>query len=157
ARLAAGADQMLEAMKVVRTLPEALADCVDVVMTTGREMKGSIDPRETARRLLAAPGECALVFGDEVNGLPAVELRRANALATLPPAEKPSLNLAQAVMVFGYEILLAKLGPPRPPPRGPALANERLLGLLRDRAQAILLRAGYLNPQQPDRALDEIL
>ncbi|MFL5369417.1 MAG: RNA methyltransferase [Myxococcales bacterium] len=157
ARLAAGADAVLDSMKVVRTLPEALADCVDVVMTTGRDIKGSIDPRETARRLLAGPGECALVFGDEVNGLPAVELRRANAIATIPTAEKSSLNLAQAVVVFGYEILLAKLGPPRPPPRGPELANERLLGLLRERAQALLLRAGFLNPQQPDRALDEML
>ncbi|MFL5443943.1 MAG: TrmH family RNA methyltransferase, partial [Myxococcales bacterium] len=90
ARLAAGADAVLDSMKVVRTLPEALADCVDVVMTTGRDIKGSIDPRETARRLLAAPGECALVFGDEVNGLPAVELRRANAIATIPTAEKSS-------------------------------------------------------------------
>jgi TrmH family RNA methyltransferase len=157
ARLAAGADVVLDSMKVVRTLPEALADCVDVVMTTGRAIKGSIDPRETAARLLAAPEECALVFGDEVNGLPAVELRRANAIATIPTAGKSSLNLAQAVMVFGYEILLARLGPPRPPPRGPELANERLLGLLRDRTQALLLRAGFLNPQQPDRALDEML
>ncbi|TMB30033.1 MAG: hypothetical protein E6J61_13780 [Deltaproteobacteria bacterium] len=157
ARLAAGADAILDSMRVVRTLPEALEECVDVVMTTGRTIKGSIEPRETAERLLAATGECALVFGDEVNGLPAVDLRRANALATIPTAEKSSLNLAQAVMVFGYEILLAKREPPRPPPRGAELANERLLGLLRDRAQALLLRAGFLNPQQPDRALDEML
>jgi TrmH family RNA methyltransferase len=157
ARLAAGADTVLDSMRVVRTLPEALEDCVDVVMTTGRTIKGSIDPRETAQRLLSARGESALVFGDEVNGLPGVELRRANALATIPTAEKSSVNLAQAVMVFGYEILLAKRGPERPPPRGPELANERLLGLLREHAQSLLLRAGFLNPQQPDRALDEML
>ena len=157
ARLAAGADEILDSMRVTRTLPEAIEECVDVVMTTGRTIKGSIEPRETAQRLLASPGECALVFGDEVNGLPAVDLRRANAIATIPTAEKPSLNLAQAVMVFGYEILLAKRAPPRPPPRGPELANERLLLLLRDRAQALLLRAAFLNPQQPNRALDEML
>jgi len=156
ARLAAGADAVLDGMKVVRTLPEALDDCVDVVMTTGREIKGAIEPRETAQRLLTSPGECALVFGDEVNGLPAVELRRANALATIPTAAKSSLNLAQAVMVFGYEVLLAKRGPEPPAPRGPELANERLLGLLRGRAQAMLLRSGFLNPQGPDRALDEM-
>jgi len=157
ARLAAGADAILDSMRVVRTLPEALEDCVDVVMTTGRAIHGSIDPRETARRLLSAGGECALVFGDEVNGLPGVELRRAGALATIPTAEKSSVNLAQAVMVFGYEILLAQRGPARPPPRGPELANERLLGLFRERAQSLLLRAGFLNPQQPHRALDEML
>jgi TrmH family RNA methyltransferase len=157
ARLAAGADAILESMRVTRTLPEAIEECVDVVMTTGRRIHGSIDPRETAQRLLSSPGECALVFGDEVNGLPAIELRRANAIATIPTAEKPSLNLAQAVMVFGYEILLARRGPPHPPPRGPELANERLLLLLRDRVQALLLRAAFLNPQQPNRALDEML
>src|SRR5207237_5202184 len=83
--------------------------------------------------------------------------RRANAIATIPTAAESSRNLAQAVMVFGYEILLAGKGPGRPPPRGPEPANERLLGLLRDRAQSLLLRAGFLNPQQPDRALDEML
>jgi len=36
ARLAAGADDVLERMRVVRTLDEALDDCVDVVMTSGR-------------------------------------------------------------------------------------------------------------------------
>src|SRR5205823_1542312 len=142
ARRAAGADAILDAMRVVRTLPEALEDCVDVVMTTGRAIEGSIDPRETAQRLLSAGGECALVFGDEVNGLPAVELRRANALATIPTADKSSLNLAQAVMVFGYEILLASKGPGPLPTHGPELANERLLGLFRGRAFLLPLVLG---------------
>src|SRR4051812_24947284 len=157
ARLAASAADALDRMRIVRTLPEALDECVDVVMTTGRRVPGAIDPRTVAQRLLAAPGDCALVFGDEVNGLPARELRRASAVATIPTAEKSSLNLAQAVLVFGYEILLAKLGAPGPPPRGPELANERLLRLLRDRAQALLPPAGFLNPQPPARALDEML
>jgi TrmH family RNA methyltransferase len=156
ARLAAGADAILDAMRVVRTLPEAVDECVDVVMTTGREIPGALSPRETAERLLGSAGECALVFGDEVNGLPAIDLRRASAIATVPTAGKPSLNLAQAVMVFGYEILLARTTP-RSAPSGPALANERLLGMLRERALLLLSRTGFLNPQQPDRALDEML
>ena len=36
-------------------------------------------------------------------------------------------------------------------------ALERLLGLLRERARALLLDAGFLNPQQPDVVLDELL
>ena len=157
ARLAVGADRMLDSMRLVRTLGEAIEECVEVVMTTGREVPGAIDPRTAARRLLDAPGECALVFGDEVNGLPARELRRAHAVATIPTAEKPSLNLAQAVLVFGYEILLARgARPPPPEPQRPP-ANERLLGMLRERAGALLSRTGFLNPQQPDRALDELL
>jgi len=157
AKLAAGADQVLERMRVVRTLDEALEDCVDVVMTTGRPFPGALDPRAAARRLLESPGEVALVFGDEVNGLTNRELRRAGAVATIPTAEKSSLNLAQAVLVFGYEVLLARATLPPPPAPERPLADEKLLALLRKRAGELLSRVGFLNPQQPDRALDELL
>ena len=157
ARLAAGADTVLEAMRVARTLDEALADCVDVVMTTGRESPGALLPEAAAARLLSAPGEVALVFGDEVRGLTNDDLRRASAVTTIPTAQKSSINLAQAVMVYGYEILKARgVVPPPPLPPAPP-ADERLLTLLRDRSRALLLTAGFLNPQQPDLVLDELL
>lgn len=155
AKLAAGADEVLEKMRVVRTLDEALGDCVDVIMTTGREVPSALLPEEAARRLLDAPSDCALVFGDEVRGLRNQDLRRAGAVATIPTAQKSSLNLAQAVMVFGYEILKAR-GVPRPEPAAPALADEQLLSRLRESSRALLLRAGFLNPQQPDKVLDEL-
>ena len=157
AKLAAGADRVLEGMRVVRTLDEALEDCVDVVMTTGRPVPGALDPRATARRLLDSAGEVALVFGDEVNGLTNRELRRAGAVATIPTAQKSSLNLAQAVLVFGYELLLARATVKAPPAPERPLADEKLLALLRKRAGELLSRVGFLNPQQPDRALDELL
>jgi tRNA/rRNA methyltransferase len=158
AKLAAGADEVLESMRVVRTLDEALAECVDVVMTTGRPSAGALAPDQAALRLLRAPGECALVFGDEVRGLTNRDLRRAGAVATIPTAHKSSLNLAQAVMVFGYEVLKARgiAAPVRPLPLDPP-ADEQLLSLLRERARELLLAAGFLNPQQPDKVLDELL
>ena|SRR5438094_709003 len=157
AKLAAGADHVLEGMRVVRTLEEAVEDCVDVVMTTGRRIPGAIDPRTAAQRLTTVSGDAALVFGDEVNGLTNCELRRANAIATIPTAQKSSLNLAQAVLVFGYELLLASGSAKIPDPPDRPLADEKLLAMLRKRAQEVLLRVGFLNPQQPDRALDELL
>jgi len=157
AKLASGADRVLESMRVVRTLEEAIEDCIDVVMTTGRPVAGALSPRAAAQRLLEAPGEAALVFGDEVNGLTNRELRRANALATIPTAQKSSLNLAQAVLVFGYEVLLARGTAQAPPGAQPPLADEKLLAMLRVRARELLSRVGFLNPQQPDRALDELL
>ena len=48
AKLAAGADEVLERMRVVRTLDEALADCLDVVMTSGRPVAGAIARRRPA-------------------------------------------------------------------------------------------------------------
>jgi TrmH family RNA methyltransferase len=157
AKLASGADHVLERMQVVRTLEEAVEDCVDVVMTSGRRIPGAIDPRATAQRLRAVSGDAALVFGDEVNGLTNRELRRANAIATIPTAQKSSLNLAQAVLVFGYELLLAEGRARLPEAPDRPLADEKLLAMLRKRAQELLLRVGFLNPQQPDRALDELL
>jgi tRNA/rRNA methyltransferase len=157
AKLAAGADEVLERMRVVRTLDEALGDCVDVVMTTGRAVPDALTPEETAGRLLSDPGPAALVFGDEVRGLTNRDLRRAGALATIPTAQKSSLNLAQAVLVFGYEILKARGSAPRALAPPEPLAEERLLSLARDRARTLLLAAGFLNPQQPDVVLDELI
>lgn len=156
AKLAAGADAVLESMRVVRTLPEALGDCVDVVMTTGRDVPGALSPAQAAERLLSSAGPVALVFGDEVRGLTNRDLRTAGAVSTIPTAAKSSLNLAQAVMVYGYELLKSR-GFSLPAAAAEPLADERLLALLRDRARALLLDAGFLNPQQPDIVLDELL
>jgi TrmH family RNA methyltransferase len=157
AKLAAGADDVLERMRVVRTLEEALGDCVDVVMTTGRPVAGALTPEETAARLIASTGSAALVFGDEVRGLTNRDLRRAAAVATIPTAGKSSLNLAQAVLVFGYEILKARGQAALPARSEEPLADERMLSLLRERARPLLLAAGFLNPQQPDAVLDELV
>src|SRR6267142_3779171 len=157
AKLAAGADEVLERMRVVRTLEEALDDCVDVIMTTGRPVPGALAPEQAARRLLAVPGPCALVFGDEVRGLTNRDLRRAAAVTTIPTALKSSLNLAQAVMIYGYELLKSRGLRSSPPAPAEPPADERLLTLLRDRSRALLLSAGFLNPQQPDMVLDELL
>src|SRR5260370_656606 len=125
----------LDSMRVVRTLDEALAEGVDVVMTTGRPSAGALAPDQAALRLLRAPGECALVFGDEVRGLTNRDLRRAGAVATIPTAHKSSLNLAQAGMVFGYEGLKGRgiAAPGRPPPPGTP-AHRHFPSRLRGRA-----------------------
>ena len=157
AKLAAGADDVLERMRVVRSLDEALDECVEVVMTTGRPVAGALAPEQAARRLLASPGTAALVFGDEVRGLSNRDLRRASAVATIPTAQKSSLNLAQAVLVFGYEIHRARGAAPPPGKPEEPLADERLLALFRERARVLLLAAGFLNPQQPDAILDELI
>lgn len=157
ARLAAGADRVLEEMKVERTLDDALGDCVDVIMTSGRGGPEALTPRETAQRLLAAPGPVALVFGDEVRGLTNAQLARAAAVATIPTTEKSSINLAQSVLIFAYELMLAQHDAPPVPQQEAPLAGERILSKLRERAQSLLLDAGFLNPQQPEAILDELL
>src|SRR6185436_16123206 len=74
-------------------------------------------PRELAPALLAraAGGPIALLFGPEDNGLTNDELDRCHVVAAIPtdPAYR-SLNLAQAVLILGYEIWLASDRPPAP-------------------------------------------
>src|SRR3954462_6924478 len=62
-----GARHVLDRMQRVPTLDDALAGCVDVVMTSGRAVRGALDPPRAAQRLVEAPGPAALVFGDEQN------------------------------------------------------------------------------------------
>jgi tRNA/rRNA methyltransferase len=143
-------------MRVVRTLAEAVGDCVDVLMTTGRPTPGALAPWDAASRLAASPGPAALVFGDEVRGLTNRELRQAGAVSTIPTSSKSSLNLAQAVMVYGYELSKAR-GAALPRIAPEPLADEQTLSLLRDRTRSLLLSVGFLNPQQPDMVLDELL
>jgi tRNA/rRNA methyltransferase len=92
-----------------------------------------------------------------VRGLTNRDLRRAHAVTTIPTAQKSSLNLALAVMVYGYEVLNARGAAGPPPAAAEPLAEERLLALLRERSRTLLLECGFLNPQQPDLVLDEMV
>lgn len=152
-----GARHVLERMRVVPTLDEALADCVEVVMTSGREVRGALDPSQAAQRLLQAPGPAALVFGDETNGLDNQTLRLACAHATIPTAEKSSLNLAQAVLLFGWEVQRAAGSAPLPPAPPSPLADERHIAILRERARVALRRAGLTERHHPDRVVEDVI
>ena len=58
---------------------------------------------------------------------------------------------------FKGEILKARGSAAFPEAPPEPQADERLLSLLRDRARALLLASGFLNPQQPDLVLDELV
>ncbi|GAA6755179.1 RNA methyltransferase [Thermus sp. 2.9] len=113
--LAVHAEDVLDRAVVVPTLPEALAGTQFVVATTGRPRElypAPVVPAwEVPRHALAVAGEVALVFGRETFGLTNEELDLAHLIGTIPTApEQPSLNLAQAVVVFAYELFKAALG-----------------------------------------------
>lgn len=139
--MAAGADRILESARLFDTLEAAIADCSFVLATTARahdQAKPVIGAEEAAR--LAAPrvaaGETvALVFGRERNGLENEEVGLADAIVTLPvnPAFA-SLNLAQAVVILGYEwFKLAGSGLPfGMPQKSPPAPKEQLLAFFRD-------------------------
>ena len=115
--LAAGADDVLAAARVVETLPQALADCGFVAATTSRPRSHHwefVTPRDLASRIVQLPdGErAALIFGSERFGLANEDLQYCNVLVRIPanPAYC-SLNLAMAVQLLAYELLVAREAP----------------------------------------------
>jgi tRNA/rRNA methyltransferase len=149
-RLAVHAEDVLDRRRAVATLDEAVADCAWVVGTSSRAVRGRrrLSPAEVAREALArAPeGRTALVFGDERSGLTRAELDRCHDLSAIPAEDaQPSLNLAQAVAVYAWELREAELAaaPPRAGRRA-AAATEGELSRVEEALRAALRRARFL-------------
>jgi tRNA/rRNA methyltransferase len=155
--MASGADRILDEAKLFETLADAIADCHYVVAATARshdQAKPVIGADEAAR--LAAPRVAAgekvgLVFGRERNGLENDEVGLADAILTLPvnPAFA-SLNLAQAVVIAGYEWLKLNSGGALPfvaPDKSPPAPKEQLLAFFND-LERELERIEYFRPHE---------
>jgi len=149
-KFAVGARDVLDSAWVVPTLEEALAGVHWVAATTARPREvypgEPTTPREVAPRLrgyVAAGHEVALVFGRERSGLTNEELAPAHFVVRIPTASDfKSLNLAQAVLLFAYELFLAS--PARTVPPAPAPV-EQLEAFFRD-LESYLREIGYANP-----------
>jgi tRNA/rRNA methyltransferase len=115
-RVAVHAEELLDAPRVVATLDEAVADCAWVVGTSARRLgsRRALSPAEVAAAARArAPGRTAIVFGDERSGLTNAELYRCHDLSSIPAEpEQPSLNLAQAALVYAYALATASADAP---------------------------------------------
>lgn len=108
--MASGAGRLLDNARHFGATAEAVADLTHVYATTAR-------PRGMAKRVLApeaamreaaeriAAGErVGVLFGRERTGLETDDIVRANTIVTVPVnPEFPSLNLAQCVLLIGYE------------------------------------------------------
>ena len=112
--MASGAGRVLDAALVPSDLAGALSDCTFVYATTARQRdltKEVLSPeaamRDAAARI-AAGGHVAVLFGPERAGLENEDIAQANALISVPVnPEFPSLNLAQCVLLVGYEWMRA--------------------------------------------------
>ena len=159
-RLAVKAGDLLESVRRVDTFAEAIADCTWVVGTTMRLIEGRkrLTPRELADASVERNDETwALVFGDERNGLLNEDVEQCHALSFIPSSdEQPSLNLAQAVVVYGYELAMARRGTVTAP--GPALADDAALRTVRESLELGLSAANFLRADTDDRhAIDDLM
>jgi len=144
---------VVEAMQVFEDLKETLGSYHYVVGTTARI--GSLRPAMTHPRRLAGDlirisqnNRVAILFGPEDRGLSNEQLRYCHTLATIPTAHFSSLNLAQAVMIICYEIfLVTREKTPQPLTR---LANKFELEGMYEHLKTVLMKIGFINPQNPE-------
>jgi tRNA/rRNA methyltransferase len=110
-RAASGADHILDQAELFDTVEQAVADCTLLFATTARahdQAKPVVGPeaaaRETVAQVAAGTGEVGILFGRERYGLQNEEVALANRIVTFPVNPGfASLNLAQAVLLMGYE------------------------------------------------------
>jgi tRNA/rRNA methyltransferase len=146
------AKKILAEMIVAYDLREALAPYQMVVGTTARagSRRGPLlSPRQLAPSLLE-PSPTALVFGPERMGLSTTDLRLCQKVIRIPTSTETanSLNLAQAVLILGYELLMAAGGePPVPPQIQPA--TQAAINLMYDELGDTLTAIGFLPPDNP--------
>ncbi|MCO5169181.1 MAG: RNA methyltransferase [Planctomycetes bacterium] len=132
-----GANAVVDGARVFASLADAVADLTDVLAATARPRSGArpvVTPRAAGvrlRTLVAAGRRPGLLVGPEREGLTTDELAVADTIVTarLNPAFA-SLNLAQAVLLLGYEWLEAAELPPAPDPGDPPAPKAELHGLL---------------------------
>lgn len=151
-RVAVHAEELLDRPRLCATLDEAVADCAWVVGTSARKVRGKqrLRPEEVGRGALARrPGRTAIVFGEERSGLTAAELDRCHDLSAIPTGEaQPSLNLAQAVLLYAWEARRA----------GRAAADEATApGAARDGAGGVPRRSGPLATDAQLQAVEAVL
>ena len=116
---ASGADAVLQNARLFADVPSAIGGLVRLYAATARErmmVKRAVTPRQAAgemREYLAAGEPCGVLFGPERTGLLNDEIALADTLLSVPlnPGFS-SLNLAQAVLIVGYEWFTALAAPP---------------------------------------------
>lgn len=117
--MASGAGRVLDQAGLFADLPSAIADCDFVFATTarGRELSKPVMTPERAmdyaRALMAEGKRVGILFGPERAGLENEDIVHANAIITVPVnPDFPSLNLAQCVLLVGYELIRQKAETP---------------------------------------------
>ncbi len=146
------------------TLDAAIADRSRVIGTSRRRRDDDGPPVWPAAGLRDRIGSqpTAILFGTERTGLTTEELDRCEAAVEVPTTERyPSMNLAHAVAVIGYELArpeAARVGPSPEPvgERVPAAAREALFAKIEAVAEGLSYPPGR-SPQAFVRRLRRIL
>jgi tRNA (cytidine32/uridine32-2'-O)-methyltransferase len=159
---ASGAVGILKQAVCCDSLPAAIGDCQLVLGTTARDRTvewPQCTPREAASRIaeLSSEQQVAIVFGTERIGLSNEELDLCHTMVRIPcNPEFSSLNLASAVQILCYEIMLMmdlKQGHERPTE---TLAKQEDMQRFYSHLHEVLVELEFLDEDNP-RLLDRRL
>ncbi len=154
-KFAVSARDLLESARIFPTLADALADRSVSVATTrrhGKYRREIYSPAQVARKIVAGDGgdRAAIVFGREDSGLTTDEVSLCTWHATIATSpDYGSLNLAQSVLIFCYELFGAQPAEEEWQAASRDLAGSRELEPLYEHMERTLLRIGFLNPENP--------
>ncbi|HXV75951.1 MAG TPA: RNA methyltransferase [Candidatus Polarisedimenticolaceae bacterium] len=143
-RMAVDAGDLLDRIRIHPDLDRALTEATTVVGTTrrlGKHRRPHLALHEASDRLvaLARAGQLAVLFGREDHGLSDRELDRCTDLVYLPSSrEYPSFNLAQAVLLVAYQLLLSDGAPPYGAGEAPPADHARREAMLQHLERAFL-------------------
>ena len=164
--VASGAAAIIDGAGLHENLSSAIADLNWVVATTARQRdmrKPVLTPEDAAREMrkrILRGERCGIMFGRERNGLENDEVALADAIVMIPINNRfASLNLAQSVLLLGYEWIKAAGGASlgrvttneRPLETGVNLGHSRpankqeLIGLF-EHLERELEASGFFNP-----------
>ncbi len=167
ARLAAGAEDVVDNARVVGSLAEAIGDCVQVVGASARLRSLPLphfdEPADMADALMAnaADDPVALVFGRERFGLTNDEIRHCSHQVSIPAnPDYGVLNLSQAVQVLAYEVFRAWRQRPDSDFRAPRPSHDRQptreqLGHFHEHLARVMHTSGFIT--QPHARTEEQL
>ena len=161
--MATSARDVLEKAEVFPNLEKALKGFRWIAGTSGRKGRNRgpfIYPRQISSEILkhAQTVPVAILFGPEDRGLTNEDLAPCHALVSIPTHEGlRSLNLAQAVMVFCYELFVASLGLSEKGAEisGPGIrpAEFKKIEGMYAHLESLLLQIGFLDVNNPKRIM----
>ncbi len=154
-KFAVGAKDLLEKAKIFNSLNEAIADCELSVATTRRtgKYRQELVNSDKISKVVEGNKKIAFVFGREDSGLTTEEISLCGIHATIATSEFGSLNLAQAVLIFCYEVFKSNTSYL---PNNRELATSAHMESLFEDIKNNLLKIDFIDNQNPDHIMYSI-
>lgn len=153
--MASGATPVLDQARLAGSIAEA-AEGVDYLFATTARTRDMVKPvfepesaMAEARRMIGEGRRVGILFGPERAGLENDDVAQANAVVTVPVnPDFPSLNLAQCVLLMGYEWRRGAVEPTTQD--APELADNAAVDRWAEHWNERLDTAGFFHP--PEKA-----